>query len=83
MGHQPVPPMATSAAGFLAIYEPKLRRELAGRHSIWTWRRRRAYSACLTLIRAREAICELTPDPWALRAPPKPPRSIAPTYAHR
>lgn len=69
-----------SASSFLAIYGRQLRREMDGRDSRWLWRRRRAYRACLTLIRAREAVCELTDDPWKLRAPPKPPRPLAPTY---
>lgn len=79
MGHVPPAPMPTSAAMLLATDERRLRRELRGRGSVWPWRRRRAYVACLTLIRAREAICELAPDPWALRAPPRPPRPVAPT----
>jgi hypothetical protein len=81
MGHQPIPPMLRSAEGFLAMYESKLRRELRGRDSIWPWKHRRAYHACLTLIKAREALCDLTPDPWEIRAPPNPPRPAEPTYA--
>jgi len=83
MGHQPIPPMPRSAAQFLAFHEPRLRRELRGRESIWPWRRRRAYEACRTLIRALEATCELGPDPWEIKRPPPPPRPIDPTYAVR
>lgn len=85
MGYQPIPiaVMPTSASRYLAIHERRLRRELRGRDSIWPWRRRRAYEACRSLIRALEAACDLAPDPWQLRAPPKSPRPLAPTYTIR
>lgn len=72
--------MPRSAEQFFAAYGPKLKRELAGRHSRLRWRRRRAYRACLTLIRAREALVGFTADPWLIKAPPKPAVPARPTY---
>ena len=72
MGHVPVPPLPTSARMFLALYERRLQREMLGRTSRFSGRRRRAHAACLALIRAREADLGWTPDPWKIKPPPKP-----------
>lgn len=72
MGHVPIPPAPTSAEMALALYERRWTREMRGRSSLLPWRRRRAHRACQTLIRARDAVLGFAPDPWALRAPPKP-----------
>lgn len=80
MGHVPPLPLPTSASMFLAWDESRLQREMRGRWSRLPWRRRRAYAACLTLIRAREAVLGKTADPWELLPPPKPERfPAAPT----
>lgn len=56
----------------LALYERRWTREMRGRTSRFPWRRRKAYAACLTLIRARDAVLGYTEDPWVPVAPPKP-----------
>lgn len=69
MGHVPIPPRPRNAHQVLARYERDLQRDIArGRCSRFGWRRRRAYSACLTLIEAREAALGKIPDPWVIRA---------------
>lgn len=83
MGYVPLPPMPRSAGHFLAQSGERLERELRGRGSRFAWKRRRAYRACLTLIRAREAEMGLTGDPWKLVAPPKPERQARPTLVER
>lgn len=73
MGHSPPPPRPENAAHFLRLHERRLLREIEhGRCSRFGWRRRRSYSACVTLIKAREALLGKIPDPWVIVAPPKP-----------
>jgi hypothetical protein len=71
VGYIPIIP-PRNAHQALAYSERRLARELRGRRSRWAWKRRRAYQACLTLIRMREAIVGYTADPWIVRAPAKP-----------
>lgn len=73
MGHVPPPLMPTSAEMFLAWNEERLQREMRGRCSIFGWRRRRAYRACLTLIKARDAVLGYIDDPWELKPPTRSP----------
>jgi hypothetical protein len=79
MGHVPIPPRPMSAAQALAQNEYRWKRAayghrswrpwardrcVAGRRSVLPWRRRAAHEAVLTLIKAREAILGMRPDPW-------------------
>lgn len=69
MGHIPLPPLARNAEQALAWYGPEWQRAMRGRTSRLRWRRRQAHSACLALIKAREAVLGWEPDPWAPKDP--------------